>query len=208
MTSKKDKTHWGANGMITFEDPAPALESILQQAQAASSIQWLRWEMVEGKQTAVYSFNVPPANSELAVDVCCFPQSIQTGRANFYNSTDASIVAGSDAMPGSAGGAVGNFQTNTLYDQRFKATVPFHGEIFVDPASGIIRRLITQPEFKASENVQQDDTRIDYGPVKFGGKVYLLPIRTVVNSIVVPGGDSGAARFATRRTLFISEFKY
>lgn len=101
--SKKDKTPWGANGMITFQGPDPSLSVILQNAQAAGSIQWLRWELINGKLAAVYSFKVPITNSQLAVDVCCFPQSIQIGVARFYTAMDANIVAGQEAAPG--GGA-------------------------------------------------------------------------------------------------------
>jgi hypothetical protein len=207
MLSKKDKTPWGAIGMIALQGPEPNLGVILQDAQAAGSIQWLRWELINGKRAAVFSFKVPITNSRLAVDVCCFPTSIQAGIARFYNSMDASAVAGDEAAPGGAGGATGNFQTTTNYDQHFKATVPYHGEIFVDLNTGIVVRLITQAEFKTSDEVQQEDQRIDYGPVMVGTKAMVLPVKTVLNTVVAPNGDISAARFTTRRTLFISEYK-
>jgi hypothetical protein len=181
MLSKKDKTPWGANGMIALQGPEPNL--------------------------GVFSFKVPITNSRLAVDVCCFPTSIQAGIARFYNSMDASAVAGDEAAPGGAGGATGNFQTTTNYDQHFKATVPYHGEIFVDLNTRIVVRLITQAEFKTSDEVQQEDQRIDYGPVMVGTKAMVLPVKTVLNTVVAPNGDISAARFTTRRTLFISEYK-
>jgi len=207
MTSTKDKTPWGANGMITFQGPQPSLSVILQDAQAAGSIQWLRWELINGKRAAVYSFKVPITNSQFAVDVCCFPQSTQIGVARFYTAMDANMIAGQEAAPGGGGGATGNFQTNTSYDLHFKATVPYHGEIFVDPNTGIVVRLIVQAEFKASDNVQQEDRRTDYGPVMIGARALVLPVKTVLNTVVAPNGDTGAARFVTRRTLFISEYK-
>jgi hypothetical protein len=205
--SKKDKTPWGANGMIVFLGPEPSLGVILQDAQAAGSIQWLRWELINGRRAAIYSFKVPITNSRLAVDVCCFPQSIQTGIARFYNSVDANTVAGQEAAPGGGGGATGNFQTNTSYDRHFKATAPYHGELFVDPETGIVIRLITQAEFKASDEVQQEDQRIDYGPVMVGARALVLPVKTVLNTVVAPNGDTGTAKFTTRTTLFISEYK-
>jgi hypothetical protein len=207
MPSKKDKTLWGANGMIAFQGPEPSLSVILQEAQAAGSIQWLRWEVINGKRAAVYSFKVPITNSQLAVDVCCFPQSTQIGVARFYTGMDANLVAGQEAAPGGGGGVTGNFQTNTSYNQHFKATVPYHGEIFVDPETGIVVRLITEAEFKASDEVQQDDQRIDYGPVMVGARALVLPVKTVLNTVVAPNGDTGTAKFTTRTTLFISEYK-
>ena len=61
---------------------------------------------------------------------------------------------------------------------------------------------------KPSEVVHQDDTRIDYAPVKVGDKTMVLPMKTVINTEVVPNGDSQAAgHYTTRRTLFAIEYK-
>jgi hypothetical protein len=207
LPAKKDKTLWGANGMIVLQEPDPSLGAILQEAQSAQNVQWLRWELVNGRQVAVYSFKVPIANSQFPVDICCFPESTQSGVARFYNSFSANIVAGQEAASNGGGGAVGDFQTNINFNQHFKAKVPYHGEIFVDPATGIVLRLIILADFKASDNVQQEDTRIDYGPVKIGAKAFVLPVRTVINSVVAPNGDSGTGSFTTRRTIFTSEYK-
>ena len=202
----KDKTRWGANRMIELFEPDPSLGAVLQEAQATGSIQWQRWELVNGKQAAVYSFMVHKKDSRMAVDVCCFPDVTQAGVARFYNSMSASSIAGSEAAPGGAGGVAGNAQTSTDW-LHFKATVPYHGELFIEPDSGIVVRMITEAEFKASEVVHQIDTRIDYGPVAVGGKVLVLPVRTILNTEVVPNGESGAGRYTSRRTLFTSEYK-
>ncbi len=206
LPQEKDKTRWGANRMIKLFEPGPSLGAVLQEAQATGSMQWLRWELVNGKRAAVYSFNVGKKDSRMAVDVCCFPNVTSTGIARFYNGMDASIIAGSEAAPGGASGVVGNFQTNTDW-HHYKATVPYHGELFIDPDSGIVVRMITEAEFKASEVVHQIDTRLDYGPVTVGGKLLILPVRTILNTEVVPNGDSGARRYSTRHTLFTSEYK-
>jgi hypothetical protein len=56
--------------------------------------------------------------------------------------------------------------------------------------------------------VHQKDTRINYGPAQVGDKSLVLPMRTVINTEVVPNGDSQAAgRFSTRSTLFTIEYK-
>jgi hypothetical protein len=206
LPQEKDKTRWGANKMIALFEPDPSLGAVLQEAQATGSIQWLRWELVNRKQAAVYSFKVRKKDSRMAVDVCCFPNVTSAGIARFYNGMDASTIAGSEAAPGGAGGVVGNFQTSTDW-LHYKATVPYHGELFIDPNSGIVVRMITEAEFKTSEVVHQIDTRIDYGLVAVGGKMLVLPVRTILNTEVVPNGDSGASRYTTRHTLFTSEYK-
>jgi hypothetical protein len=89
----------------------------------------------------------------------------------------------------------------------YKETPPYHGEIFVDSGTGIIVRLVTLADFKPSGVIQQEDTRIDYGPVKVGDKPLVLPTRTIIDTEVVPNGEDAAIGFSTRRTLFTVEYK-
>jgi hypothetical protein len=204
MPPGKDKTPWGANKMIALQEPDPSLVTVFQEAQEAGDIKWVRWETVNGKQAAVFSFDVPKKKAHFAVNVCCFPNVEQTGTVRFSGQNGAGLPGGS---AGAGGGAKGNFQTNTDWND-YKATVPYHGEIFIDPDSGIVVRMITEAELKPSEVVHQVDERVDYGPVTVGGKMLVLPIKTIVDTEVVPNGDSGAAgRYSVRRTLFTSEFK-
>jgi hypothetical protein len=202
----KDKTLWGANQMIALKEPPPSLGVIFTEAIEAGSIQWLRWELINGRPAAVYSFAVPKAKSALTLDICCFPNLVQTGVARFYNSMSASVVAGDEAAGGGAGGVTGNFQSATDW-RNYRSVVPYHGEFFVDSGSGIVVRMITEAELAPSEVVHRVNTRIDYGPVTVGGKMLVLPVKTVVNTEVVPKGDSGAGSFTTRQTLFTSEYK-
>ena len=80
--------------------------------------------------------------------------------------------------------------------------MPYHGEIYINPETGIVVRLITQAEFKNSEVVHQEDQRIDYDPMQVGDKTLVVPVRTVINVEDVPSGDSGAATFSLRHTMF------
>ncbi|MGO9776967.1 MAG: hypothetical protein ACLPM3_10330 [Terracidiphilus sp.] len=224
LPSEKDKTPWGANTMIAIRQPDPSLGSIFQQAQAAGSIKWLRWELVYGRQVAVYSFGVPKKDSRLEVDICCFPNVKQTGVATFYQAMtnempvlqvnlniygtppgpDSGDMGGASQSVG--GGVKGTFQINTEW-RDFKAIVPYHGELFVNPNTGIVVRMITETELKSDEVVQQMNTRIDYGPVKAGDRLLVAPVRTFITTAVVPNGESGVGMPRTRRTIFISEYK-
>jgi hypothetical protein len=191
LPSEKDKTRWGANKMIALKEPDPNLGSVFQEAQDAGAIKWLRWELVNGKPAAVYSFEVPKKKAHFAVDVCCFPDVEQAG----------AIHSLTESAP------QGNLQDNVDWHS-YKATVPYRGELFIDPDTGIVVRMITIAELKPTEVVHQLDTRIDYAPVTMDGKVLVLPARAVIATEVVPNGDSGSAgMYSVRHTFFTSEYK-
>lgn len=202
LPKKKDKTQWGANGQIAVLAPQLDLATVFQQAKAAGSLRWLRWEMVNGKKVAVFSFTVPRKETHLALDVCCFPDVSQIGVARFYSATAAPVLGGT----GSGGGVLGNMQINTEW-HNFRTVAPYHGRLFIEPTTGIVVRMIVEPEIKPSEVVHQLDTRVDYGPVQVGSSTLVVPVKTVLNTVVVPNGDSQAGRYTTRCTLLTSEYK-
>jgi hypothetical protein len=204
LPADKEKTAWGANKMIALQEPDPSLGAIFADAQASGDIKWVRWEVINGKAAAVFAYTVPKKKSHLPVNVCCFPSLDQTGSVHFTGQNGIGSPGGS---PGAAGGAKGNLQTNTDWHNYKANNVPYHGEFFIDPDTGIVVRMITQAELKPSDVVHQDDTRIDYAPAQLGDKSLVLPIKTVINTEVVPNGDSGAGRYSTRCTLFTAEYK-
>jgi hypothetical protein len=200
--AEKDPIKWGANGMTAIQEPSPSLGRIFKEAQAAGNTQWLRWELVNGKPAAVFSFAVPKEKSKLAVDVCCFPNIDQAGKAMFYTPSTARALGGAGA---SGGGVTGNFQTHTEW-HNFKTTAPYHGRFFIDPDSGIVVRMIVETELKPEEVVHQLDMRVDYGAVKAGANTLVVPVKTVINSVVVPNGESGAGGYSTRAILLSSTY--
>jgi hypothetical protein len=197
----KDPTPWGANGMVALKGQPPVLTNILKEAQAAGHLEFLRWETVNGKTLAVFRFTVEKRLSHYAVVYCCFPDVEQIGTARF-GSAGQSIAA-----PGAGVNGGGNVQTRADWNP-WKATVPYHGEIFIDPESGIVLRLIVQAEFKSSDVVHQEDDRIDYGPVMVDGKALLVPVRSIVSAEVVQNGESLAGGgYTPRHMLLTSEYK-
>jgi hypothetical protein len=89
----------------------------------------------------------------------------------------------------------------------YKATMPYHGAIFIEPDTGIVVRLVTQSDLKSSDTVNQEDQRIDYLPVAVGGKTLVLPSKSFVTTALFPTGDSSAGKTMIRHTLFVSDYK-
>ena len=150
---------------------------------AKGKITWLRWQMVNGNKTAVFAFAVDKKQSSYTVNYCCFPIRENTG-----------------------GHTYGNNQGTSVSFKPFTAKPAYHGELFIDAETGTIVRLITKVELKPSDLVHQEDTRIDYGAVEIAGKSYIVPVKSMILTEVVPNGDS-YIKYSVRRTLFDVDYK-
>jgi len=181
------KVPWGINGQVSEGGPGPILSGILREAADGGKLNWLRWEKVEGKQYAVFSFAVDKKKSHYVVNYCCFPVTSDTGRMG-YEGTGA------------------NFQTSADWKE-FKTTVSYRGEFFIDPETGAIVRLVTQAGLKPTDFVHQEDMRIDYGMIVVDGKQVVVPVDSITLTEVVPNGDNYAARYSIRHTLFLSSYQ-
>ena len=87
----------------------------------------------------------------------------------------------------------------------FKKIVGLHGEFFVNPDTGTTLRLVMQAEFAASDFVEQEDTRIDYGTTTIEGNTYVVPIGSFTHIQVNVGGDSTKG-VVQRRTLLVTGY--
>jgi hypothetical protein len=202
----KEKTHWGDNGMIALLGQQPVLPTVLQEAEAGGKVTFVRWESVYGHQAAVFSFAVDKKKTHYAVNYCCFPESTDTADQDINMRGGSGTSVGTSASNQPGGNAQGNYMPNANW-KPVKTTVPYHGEIFIDPNTGIVVRLITQADFKSSELVRQEDQRIDYAVETVGGKELVLPVRSTIETQELPWGDSIQGRQALRHTLFTSTYK-
>jgi hypothetical protein len=177
----KDKTRWGANGQISEGAPETNLGALLQEASASDNYKWLRWQTVDGKQAAVFSFAVEKKKSLLDVNYCCFPKTeIQ------------------DTVMGPL--TVGTIQSLTSWEP-FKRIASYHGELFIDPDSGVIVRIIVNAEMKPSDFVFMEERRIDFEKIVVDGREYVLPHSSYIFSEAVPNGDSANGNCTNRHTL-------
>jgi hypothetical protein len=205
-SSAGDRTHWGENGMIAILGQGPSLPLVIQDAESAGKINWVRWEMVNGHQAAVFSFSVDKKKTHYAVDYCCFPESDDAADQDLNMRGGTSPAAGGASPSTQPGGnAQGNYKSNAHWKD-FKGTEPYHGEVFIDPNSGVIVRLITEVDFKSSDLVRKEDQRIDFGVKTLGDKTMVLPVQSIIDTLELPYGDSIKGRSTMRHTLFTIDY--
>jgi hypothetical protein len=182
----KARTNWGQNGQISEGEPGPSPAVVLQEATAAGKLAWLRWETIDGRQIAVFSFAVEKKKTHYDVSYCCFPDT----------DTQSGIAAAGAFVP-----ANGEIQSVTTW-KPFKKVVGYHGELYIDQEKGTIVRTITTADLKPSDFVHTESIRVDYAPVVVDGKELTVPADSFIINEVVPGGDSGSGSYSVRHTLF------
>jgi hypothetical protein len=181
--NKKERTQ--RTGLISDGGPGPSLGVVLQEATAAGKLAWLRWETVDGRPAAVFSFAVEKKKSRVEVNFCCFP----------HSDTETDIAApGEVPIPGNEW-------------RPFRKSIGYHGEIFIDPEKGNVLRLIFRADLKPTDFVHQDDIRTDYGTVIAASRNYFLPIDSFILTEVVPNGDISVARYFARHALFKATYQ-
>jgi hypothetical protein len=191
-SASKNKTHWGENGQISEGEPGPNLNALLQEAASSGKLEWLRWQTIDGKQTAVFSFAVDKKKSHFDVNYCCFP----TTETQDHIATMSASVS---PLPG-------DIQTSTSW-KIFKRVVPYHGQLFIDPVTGSIVRVITNAEVKPTDVVHQEVMRVDYDQVVVNGRAFVLPVDSFTITDVLPNGDSYSSSYSVRHTLFTVRYQ-
>jgi hypothetical protein len=66
----------------------------------------------------------------------------------------------------------------------FRDTPGYHGEIAIDPATGIVDRITLEAELRETDPVIASGIAVQYGQVDIGGRKYTCPIRGVAISLV------------------------
>jgi len=179
----KQKDPGGALGQVSQGTPGLPLLTVLANV-AKSQPAWVRWQLIDGRQVAVFAFAIPKKQSPYKINYCCFPSMEHIG-------------SGMELTPSSG--------TLTTFDP-YKAAAGYHGELYIDAKSGVIVRLITRADPKKTDFVSQEDIRVDYEPVQVGAVTYILPTHSTILTTVAPNGDA-YVKFTTRRTLFGITYK-
>jgi hypothetical protein len=206
----KEKIAWGSNGLVASIVPPRPLPETVQEISANGAPKWLRWELINGKPAAVFAYSVDKKKSRYSLAYCCFPDTSNIGN-NLY---------GGNAKPGSGGGSGlsaspaahpsgGNGNLSTISDwKNFNVkSSGYHGELFLDPATGTVLRTIVEADFKPSDFVHNEQIRVDYATLPIAGQSLVIPLRIFTLAEIVPNGDSFAAKYAVRHNLVTEDFK-
>lgn len=160
----------------------PALTTVLHDA-SSGSIAWNRWEWSRWEQ--------PEKGPRLAVFRYSVPE-----RASHYM-VDFCCYANSENDPEA---------------HRYHSLAAYHGEISLDPETGVVYRLTMQADLDKSAPVFASSTAIEYGEVHIQGRAYFCPLRSVtiivVHSLAIQRLDGiGLAKYLNEAS-FVNYHKF
>ncbi|MGA8741042.1 MAG: hypothetical protein WB561_07640 [Terracidiphilus sp.] len=67
---------------------------------------------------------------------------------------------------------------------RFRYLAGYHGELYLDPTTGVVDRITLEAELTEDDPVMVSSSAVQYGRVNIGGKSYVCPVRGVAASEV------------------------
>lgn len=151
-------------GLQSFGEFGPLLGIIFVDTQKHAPT-FHHWEQTPVGMVAVYHYTVPKADSHYTVNYCCIDESLRTRGGG-----------GGGRRGGGGRGAMGNQSTGDLIPLHM---VPgYHGSLFIDPATGIVRRLTVEADL-GDGTVSRADTVIEYGQVVIGDRKFTCPLRSM-----------------------------
>jgi hypothetical protein len=149
-------------GLVSFGEFGPALGTTLTDA-SKGALKWSHWEQSAAGPVAVFHYEVPPAASHYWVNYCCVRGSQDTA---------AAVAYGIDA------------QAASLESDSYHGTPGYHGNLYLEPATGAVLRVTIESELKRSDPIMRAAVSVQYGPVEIDGKSYICPVRSLAISLV------------------------
>jgi hypothetical protein len=164
-------------GLVSSGEFGSELATILLDVEKGQ-ISWDHWEQTSAGLTAVFHYTVPPEAANYSVDFCCVRHFENGGPHPKWTIR----------VPG-----VGDI-TNS-----YRGTPPYHGNLYLNLATGAVLRVTLVVELKESDPITQAASSVQYGPEEIGGKIFVLPLHGVVlSSFRTYSGNSGGLKTVLR----------
>jgi hypothetical protein len=75
-------------------------------------------------------------------------------------------------------------QAASLESDSYHGTPGYHGNLYLEPATGAVLRVTIESELKRSDPIMRAAVSVQYGPVEIDGKSYICPVRSLAISLV------------------------
>jgi hypothetical protein len=79
--------------------------------------------------------------------------------------------------------------------REFQINPQYHGEITIEPTTGSVLRLVVKSDLPQTAPIFRADVMVEYGPVRIGGRSYVLPRKSAATSVVSATVARGGIEF-------------
>ena len=162
LTTLKEPPSPLERGLQSFGEFGPLLGIIFVDA-AHGSVTFHHWEQTPAGAVAVFHYAVPREDSHYTVNYCCLSDGLRTNARQGGGRRGGGGVTTTQQAPA------------TLLFHKVPA---YHGSLFIDPATGIVRRVTVEAEM-GDGPVTRAATVIEYGPVTIGDRKFICPLRSM-----------------------------
>lgn len=163
-------------------------------------VSWGHWEQGAAGPVAVLRYAVPKAASHFEL--------IGTLRRQAALEGHATSMGGSRGTAGIGMQTGGVSQTNTSI---FHTRPAYHGQLWLDPASGAVLRITLEGETKDSAQFWRAAIEVEYGPVEIGGSQFICPLRSLALSMAQADAQTSLENVPTEwlnETLFTGYHRF
>jgi len=157
----KPKNEPSPVGLTSIGEFGSALGTIISDA-SKGTLKWGHWEQTAAGPVAVFHYEVPPAASHYWVNYCCVRGSQDSAGALTFGMDSQQAGIGTDAYHG---------------------TPSYHGNLYLDPATGTVLRATVESDLKPSDPIMRAAISMQYGPIELGGTSYICPVHSIAISL-------------------------
>jgi hypothetical protein len=160
-------------GLQSWGEFGPLLGVIFVDTERGA-LSFHHWEQASGTLVAVFRYTVPKSVSHYSVNYCCLSDGPRLSSRKGEGGRGG-YGGGGTPLTGNTRGA-----SNTQGDATilFHKIPGYHGSLFIDPATGVVRRVTLEAEMDGSP-VSEAATVIEYGPVVIGDRKFICPLRSM-----------------------------
>jgi VWFA-related protein len=159
-----------SSGLTTWGEFGSALLIILGDS-VRGKMNWSHWESTPTETLAVFHYEVPKSASHFEVDT-----SVEE-----FHAGESVRMAGQRAK---------DMGTITSSSRMMRSKPGYQGSLWIDPATGTIRRLTLVADLKGNPRFDRGGILVEYGPVQIANKTLICPLRSLALSEAPPSVNS------------------
>ncbi len=178
---------------VSIDTPL-SLPTVISDAVASETLKFVRWQTVQGRILAVFSFAVEKRKSGLELV--------------YHQRTVQQKVVSTEPQIGGDVGYDGVTSTTVGHEVwlDFKHRQVYSGTLFLQSETGVVFRVITEVNFQPGDILHRQTVRTDYAAVSVSGAIRVVPIHIFTATDFVIYDAKSWAKSPVRQNFVTEDF--